>query len=132
MEVQRRWRREGDWRVGSVPCSCRGVGDGYAFGGWGRLGAVGCEREEALRAVINGITGVGGVEVVEEGRDLEEDDVESVGSSVSSGSDGEEKTVETSEIASQLKDASGRIRVPRVLKRGERIPDNWWEGSESE
>jgi hypothetical protein len=123
MEVQRAWRRSGDWRAGSTPCFCKGLVDVDVddAGSWGRLGAIGSEREEALRALRNGTVGVDSGEVVEEERDVAEK-VEEVILMVSSV--GEEKTVETPELAPRLKDHSDRIRVPRVLKRGEKIPDN--------
>lgn len=140
IEVQRAWRRSGDWRAGSTPCCYKRSVDDYDR--WCRFGAVGCERE-ALRALRVGATG----EVVDEERDLE-DQVEALASSVSSGgNDGEENTVEklvrapcwedvpdmiqketilqTSEIAPCLKDVSDRIRVPRVLTRVVSIPDYW-------
>jgi hypothetical protein len=129
MEVQRAWRRSGDWRAGSTPCFCKGLVDVDVDdpGSWGRLGAIGSEREEALRALRNGTVGVDSGGVVEEERDVAEK-VEKVIPTVSSV--GEEKTVETPEGAPLLKDGSDRIRVPRVLKRGEKIPDNWWEECE--
>ena len=129
MEVQRAWRRSGDWRAGSMPCFCKGLVDVDVDdpGSWGRLGAIGSEREEALRALRNGTVGVDSGGVVEEERDVAEK-VEKVIPTVSSV--GEEKTVEMLEVAPQLKDDSERIRVPRVLKRGEKIPDNWWEECE--
>jgi len=129
MEAQRAWRRSGDWRAGSTPCSCKGLVDVDVDdpGSWGRLGAIGSEREEALRALRNGTVGVDSGGVVEEERDVAEK-VEKVIPTVSSV--GEEKTVETPEGAPLLKDGSDRIRVPRVLKRGEKIPDNWWEECE--
>jgi hypothetical protein len=147
MEVQRRWRANGDWRAGSTPCFCGR--DELNFDAVGMFGAVGCERE-ALRALRVGA--VGGGEVVEEERvedvvDLvfngsvekeeklgPEKKVEEVIDSVSSsGSKGEEEILIAEEVAPPpLKDVPvpDRIRVPRVLKRGEKIPENWWEECE--
>jgi hypothetical protein len=119
MEIQREWRRSGDWRAGSTPCFC-GKDDGV-----GMFGAVGCEREEALRGLRGlraGAVGgerdeveeeerveevmVGGdtAEVVDEQRDLEEK-VKEVSS------EGEEKVLVAEEVAPPpLKDVLDRIR----------------------
>jgi hypothetical protein len=134
MEVQRRWRRSGDWRAGSRPCFC-GKDEFRMFG------AVSCEREEALRALRGGAVGGERDEVAEEERRVEKVrvggdtagfvdkqrdlEVEEVSSS---GRKGEEKVLVAEEVVPlPLKEVLDRIRVPRVLKRGEKIPDNWWE-----